>query len=119
MISKTIDATPLINDGTNYAVVTVSEWETLTIQATGTAGTLTIAATNDDGAITGSTNGGPRDATNFTPIQAINLTTGATATAVTDNTLFRITPVSFKFLRIGDGSAATATKLLIHCTKPY
>lgn len=119
MISRTIDLTTQINDGTNFAIADVGEWETLTIQAVGVGGTMTIAATNDSGAITGRTDGGPRDATNFNDVQAVNLTTGATATVVTGTTLFRITPISFKYLRLGNGTNATATKLLVHCTKPY
>lgn len=119
MLSRTIDLTDQINNGTNYAIADVGEWESLTIQAIGLAGTMTIAATNNGGEITGSTNGGPRDSADYNSIQAINLTTGAAATAVTGTTLFRITPISFKYLRLGDGSSATATKLLVHCTKPY
>lgn len=119
MISRTIDVTDQINGGTNYAIQDVGEWESLTIQAIGIAGTMTIAASNNAGEVTGSTNGGPRDAADFNAIQAVNLTTGATATAVTGTNLFRISPICFKYLRLGDGSSAAATKLLIHCTKPY
>lgn len=119
MISRTIDLTDQITNGTNYAIADIGEWESLTIQAVGVSGTMTIAGTNDSGEVTGSTNGGSRDAANFTAVQAVNLTTGATATAVTGTNLFRITPVCFKYLRLGDGSSATATKLLVHCTKPY
>lgn len=119
MISKTIDVTDQITGGTNYAIVDIGEWESLTIQAVGVGGTMIIAGTNNSGEITGSTNGGPRDAADFNAVQAVNLTTGATETTVTGTTLFRISPVSFRYLRLGDGSTATATKLLIHCTKPY
>lgn len=119
MISKSIDVADQINNGTNYAIVELTGWETVTIQAIGLVGTMTISGTNNDGSITGSTNGGPRDATDFNAVQAINLTTGAAATAVTGTTLFRISPIGFRFLRLGDGSSATATKLLLTYSKPY
>ena len=116
MISHLSDYAGFVN---NKLVLDVSEWQTLTIQVIGGSGTLSIQGSNDNGAITGSTMGGPGDAANFTAVQATNLTTGATATAVTGTNLFRIDPVSFKYLQIGDGSTASATKVLVFKTKPY
>lgn len=112
MISRTLQ--PPISQ--NYAIVDVGGFEHLTIQVVGLAGTCTIAGTNDGGAITGSTEDSPRNAENFTSVQAVNLTTGAAATAVTGTNLFRISPVSFRYLRLGDGAAFSATKVLIHCS---
>ena len=103
----------------NKAVIDISGWQTLTVQVIGLGGTMSLSGTNDAGDITGSTNGSPGDAQNFTAVQAVNLTSGAAATAVTGTTLFRIDPISFKYLQIGDGSTATATKILVFCTKPY
>ncbi len=119
MISRTMDLAPQFSATSFYAVADIGEWETITIQAIGIAGTMTIAGTNDGGEITGSVDGSARNAANFNAVQAINLNTGAAATAVTGTILFRISPVSFKYLRLGDGATAGATKLLIHCTKPY
>lgn len=109
MISRTL--TPDVID--NYAIVDVGGFEHLTIQVIGLSGTCTIAASNNGGGITGSTDDSPRNATDFTSVQAINLTTGAAATAVTGTTLFRISPVAFRYLRLGDGSSFAATKVLI------
>ena len=119
MITKNIDVADQINGSTHYAIIEITEWDRLTIQAVGLSGTCNIEGTNDDGAITGSTVGGPRDATSWTAVQSVNLTSGAAVTAVTGTTLFRISPLGFRFLRLGDGSAATATKLLITMSKPY
>lgn len=103
----------------NKVVIDISGWEHLTVQAIGGSGTISLLGTNNGGGVTGSTNDNVMDATDFTAVQAVNLTTGATATAVTGTNLFRITPISFKYLQIGDGSTAAATKILVFCTKPY
>lgn len=103
----------------NKIVLDISEWQTLSIQVIGGSGTISILGTNDDGAVAGSTNGSAGDAANFTAILATNLTTGATASAITGTNLFRIDPISFKYLQIGDGSTAAATKILVFKTKPY
>lgn len=119
MISHTMDLAPQLVGSNFYAVADISGWESLTIQVIGLGGTCNIAGTNNGGEVTGSQDGTARDAADFTNVQAVNLTTGASATAVTGTTLFRISPISFKYLRLGDGSTFTATKVLVHCTKPY
>lgn len=119
MISRTMDLASQLVGSNYYAVADVSEWESLTIQVIGLAGTCNIAGTNNGGDITGSVDGSPKNAADFNNIQAINLTTGTAVTAVTGTTLFRISPVSFKYLRLGDGASFAGTKVLVHCTKPY
>ena len=109
MISK-LDTLLFAN---NKVVLDISEWRTISIQVIGGIGTISLLGTNDDGAITGSTLGNAGDAANFTAVLATNLTTGATASAVTGTNIFKIDPVSFKFLQIGDGSTAAATKILV------
>jgi len=109
MISK-LDTLLFAN---NKVVLDISEWRTISIQVIGGSGTISLLGTNDDGAITGSTLGNAGDAANFTAVLATNLTTGATASAVTGTNIFKIDPVSFKFLQIGDGSTAAATKILV------
>jgi hypothetical protein len=103
----------------NKIVLDISEWQTLSIQIIGGSGTRSILGTNDDGAVTGSTNGSALDAANFTAVQAVKLTDGTSVTTITDTALYRIDPISFKYLQIGDGSSATATKVLVFKTKPY
>lgn len=119
MVTRVIDLASQINNGSNYAIADISEWETVSIQAIGINGTMTIAGTINGGEITGSVDGNAWNAADYVNIQAINLTTGAGATAVTGTTIFRINPVGFKYLRLGDGATATATKLLLFCSKPY
>ena len=102
----------------NKLVLDISGWRTLTIQVINLGGTMSILGTNDSGAITGSSDGGPRDAQNFNAVQAVNLSTGAAATAITGSVLFRIDPISFKYLQIGDGSSATADKILVFFSTP-
>lgn len=105
----------------NKVVIDIGEWQTLTIQIIGGSGSRSLLGTNDNGAITGSTNGGPLDAANFNAVYAANLSTsGQTlANTITDSALYRIDPVSFKYLQIGDGSTAVATKIMVFKTKPY
>lgn len=119
MISRIIDLTDQINNGSHYAIADISEWETVSIQAIGLGGTMTIAGTINGGEITGSVDGNKWNATDYNAVQAINLTAGTATTAVTGTNIFRINPVGFQYLRLGDGSTATATKLLLFCTKPY
>ena len=103
----------------NKIVLDIGEWQTLTIQIVGGSGTRSLLGTNDDGSITGSTNGSALDAANFNAVQAVKLTDGSSVTTITDSALYRIDPVSFKYLQIGDGSTAAGTKVLVFKTKPY
>jgi hypothetical protein len=103
----------------NKLVIDIGEWQTLTVQIIGGSGTRSLLGTNDNGAITGSTNGSALDAANFNAIQAVKLTDGSSVTAITDTALYRIDPISFKYLQIGDGSTAAATKIMVFKTKPW
>lgn len=103
----------------NKVVLDIGLWQTVSIQLVGGSGTRSLLGTNDDGSITGSTNGDALNATNFTAVQAVKLSDGTSATAITDGAIYRIDPVSFKYLQIGDGSTAAATKVLVFKTKPY
>lgn len=119
MTSFLMDLAPQLSTNNFYAIADISEWETLTIQVIGLGGTCNIAGTNNGGEVTGVINGTPRDAADFNVVQAVKLSTGAAVTAVTDTVLYRISPIGFKYLRLGDGSTFTATKILVHCTKTY
>lgn len=113
MIAQTL--TPVFEG--NKAVLDVGHWENLTVQVIDGSGTISLLASNDGGDITGSITGNADTAANFNAVQAVNLTTGAAATAVTGTNLFRISPVSFRFLQIGDGSTAAATKILVFANR--
>lgn len=114
MLSRTIHGEENLSGG--YVILDVGLYEHLTIQVIGLEGACNIEGSNDGGAITGSVIDTPRNAENFTAIQAVNLTTGATATTVTGTNLFRISPVAFRYLRLGDGASFSGTKILIHGT---
>jgi len=103
----------------NKVVLDISEYTTISVQVIGGSGTISLLGTNDPGDVTGSTEGGPKDAANFNAVQATNLSTGATVTAITGTNVFKIDPVAFKYLQIGDGSTAAATKIIFFGTKPY
>lgn len=103
----------------NKVVLDIGEWQGLTLQLVGGSGTRSLLGTNDDGAIAGATSGSAKDAANFTAVQAVRLSDGTAVTAITDGALYRIDPISFKYLQIGDGSSAAATKVLVFKTKPY
>lgn len=97
----------------NKVVIDISGWRTMSIQVINPGGTISLLATNDGGAITGVTDGGPKDAQNFNAVQAVNLTSGSAVTAITTDDNYRIDPISFKYLQIGDGSTATGDKVLV------
>lgn len=119
MISYLMDLAPQLSTNNFYAIADISQWETITIQVIGLGGTCNIYGTNNGGEVTGVINGTPRDAADFNLVQAVKLSTGTAVTAITDTVLYRITPTGFKYLRLGDGSTFTATKILVHCIKPY
>lgn len=116
MISK-LDTLAFVN---NEIVIDIGLWRTLTVQVIGGSGTISLQGSNDDGAITGSTSGNAGDAANFNAVYAANLSTsGQTLTnTITDSALYRIDPISFKYLRIGDGATAAATKVLVFKSNP-
>ncbi len=115
MVTKTIT---LQMEG-GRAVVDLAGWETASIQVINGGGTISLLGTNNAGDITGVTDGNAKTAANFNAVQAVNLSTGSAATAITGTILFRIAPIGFRFLQIGDGSTATADKVLVFVTKPY
>jgi len=115
MISK-LDTLGFVNFQT---VIDIGEWQTLTVQVIGGGGTINLSGTNNPGDITGVTPGSAKDAANFNAVQAVRLSDGTTVTAITDSALYRIDPISFKYLKIGDGSTSTATKIMVFKTKPY
>lgn len=102
----------------NKLVLDIELSRTISIQIIGGGGTRSLQGTNDAGAVTGSTDGSALDATNFSTIQATKLSDGTAVTSITDAGIYRIDPVAFRFLQIGDGSTATATKIFIFRTMP-
>lgn len=117
MISYTEDLTSKFN-ANNQATVDVSGWETASFHFVGPSGTISITGSNDSGAVTGVTEGNAMLADNFDTIQAVNLASGTAVTSVATADIYRITPVSCKYIRLG-GASAQATKVIMFLSKPY
>jgi hypothetical protein len=100
----------------NKLVIDIEMARTISIQIIGGSGTRSLQGTNDGGAVTGSTINNAGDATNFSTIQAVKLSDGTSVTSITDAGLYKIDPVAFQYLQIGDGSTAAATKILVYRT---
>lgn len=118
MLAQSFDLTDKYTGATPSVTIDIGNYEHLTIDVAGITGTINVDGTNDGGAITGSTEGNPTSATNFTAVQVIPLATGTAATTITTAGLYRISPVSFKYLRLS-GAGSSATKLIVFANKPF
>lgn len=94
----------------------VSLWKNLTIQVVNPSGTFDFKGSNDGNAILNAGPGNAYSAMNFTPIQAVNLATGATVTAAAGAGLYKI-EVFCKYIQIG-GAGADADKVIIFENSP-
>jgi hypothetical protein len=117
MLAQLYDLTDRYVGATPSVTIDIGAFEHLTIQVVNPTGTINVTGSNDGGAITGSTEGNPTTATNFTAIQVIPLATGTATTSITTAGLYRMTPIAFKYLRIS-GAGSTATKLIVFANKP-
>ncbi|HEY8687746.1 MAG TPA: hypothetical protein VIM07_00815 [Chitinophagaceae bacterium] len=117
MISQTLDLTSQYN-ANNGVVVDTSGWQNITVLIDGSlSGSNNITGTSDAGAITGTSDGNPLTATNFTAIQATDLSSGAAVTSISVAGNFKIINPP-KFVKIGGASAATDGKVIIYLTTP-
>lgn len=112
MLSSYIDATDKFNAAGTF-VQDVGEWDFVVVQLVTPVGTTTFSSTNDDGAITGVSDGTPASAQNWIDVQGINLLTSTAATTLAGAGLMRF-PVVGQYLRISGTSAA---KVLIKLSK--
>lgn len=117
MLSQIKDITAELN--ANHLVnVDVAQWQNCTIHLSGNiTGTINILGSNDAGAVQAVTDGNATSATNFTAIQATNLATGATVTAVATAGNFKVV-VGTKFIQIGGNSAATSGRVILFLNTP-
>lgn len=117
MIANTLDLTTVFN-ANNGIKIDTSGWQNITVQVDGTpSGTISITGTNDAGAITGVSDGNPLTSTNYTAIQATDISSGTAVTAITGAGSFKIINPP-KFVQIGGASAATTGKVLVYLTTP-
>lgn len=117
MLSSILDLTTAFNQN-NGVKVDVSGWQNVTVQVDGTpSGTISITGTNDAGAITGTSDGNPLTSTNYTAIQATDISSGSAVTSITGAGSFKIINPP-RFVQVGGASAATTGKVLFFLTTP-
>jgi hypothetical protein len=109
MLSNLIDATTPFNANGVY-VFDMGGWDYCVIQIIGPAAAVSFLGSNDGGAITGSTNGNPVSATNFTAIQFTNIGTGSAVTSSATAGMFQFNHQT-KYIQL---SGTTAGKVLIY-----
>jgi len=112
-LSITQEVTTEFNAGSGY-VADASGWDYLVWQFVGPSGTINLTATNDGGAVTGSTEGNSVTATNFVTVQGTKLSDG-TAVTVASAGLIRVGVVG-RFVRFA-GTTVSATKVIIEFFK--
>lgn len=98
--------------------IDIANYEHLTIDIAGITGTINTEGTNDGGGITGVTDGNATSATNFTAVQVIPLATGTATTTISANGLYRLSPISMRYLRLS-GAGSAVTKLIVIANKPF
>lgn len=113
-LSLTVDITPEFNLGNGYTA-DASGWDNIVWQFVAPTGTISITATNDNGAITGSVLGSGVTAANFQSAGATKISDNTIVTTVAAAGLFRTGNVG-QFVRFG-GAAAAATKVIIQYNK--
>lgn len=116
MIAHSFDKTNDYTGTTPVVTLDIGPYEHLTIQVAGISGTMNVQGSNDGGAVQGVTDGNATAATNFSAVQVIPLATGTAATSITANGLYRISPVSFKYLRLS-GAGSSLSKLIVFANK--
>lgn len=114
MLATYLDLTATLN-ASNAVVIELSNYDYAVIQAVNPSGTINLTATNDSGAVQGTTDGNFKTATNFQTVQATKLADGTDVTAIAEAGLFRVGVVG-RFLKIG-GASAAADKLIVMLTK--
>lgn len=109
-LCQTIDVTNEFNS-TNAAIIDMSNWDNAVWQFVNPSGTISTVATNDGGAIQGSTDGNSKSALNFQTIQVTKLSDGTAVTAVAAAGLFRNGVVG-RYVKFG-GASAAADKVIV------
>lgn len=114
MLNQILDLTAAFN-AENEIVQDLSNYDYCVFQFVNPSGTISITATNDSGAIQGTTDGNSTTATNFQTIQATKLADGTAVTSVAAAGLYRVNVVG-KYLKLG-GASAAADKLILMLAK--
>lgn len=116
MISRIMDVTVQFN-ANNGINMDLSEYQFVSFQFVGPSGTINIKGTNDSGAVTGTSNGGPAASTNYQTIFATRLSTNVAVTSVTTGSTdtYAFNPLLCKYVQFA-GASAQATKVLVFAT---
>lgn len=112
----TMDVTAEFN-ANNEAIIDMSGWDNAVWQFVSPSGTINTTATNDGGAITGSTEGNSKSSLNYQTIQVTKLSDGTAVTAVAAAGLFRNGVVG-RYVKFG-GASAAATKVIVMLHKVF
>lgn len=116
MTSTVFDASANFKSGGSSLInIDLSGWDYCVVQLVGPSGTINFLSSNDDGSVTGSVQGGPLAALNFTAVQGTNLATGAASTSGAAGGLWKFNVIG-RFLQLS-GSSVTATKILVYLSK--
>lgn len=101
--------------GTSLQNIDLSGWDYCVVQLVSPSAAINFLSSNDDGSVTGSVQGGPLTAVNFTAVQGTNLSTGVAATSGAASGLWKFNVVG-RFLQLS-GTSVTATKVLVYLAK--
>lgn len=116
-LTRLLDLTPDFNAVTNPAVkIDVSGWDFVVAQLVLPTGTVTFSATNDGGAIEGTTDGNATSSLNYIDVQGTNLNSGVATTTLGASGLIRFAVVG-KFMRFSASGTVTVAKLLVYLFK--
>lgn len=116
-LTRLLDLTPDINATNPNVKIDVSGWDYVVVQAVLPGVTITVSATNDAGAIEGTTDGNAVSSLNYVAVQGTNLNTGAAATTITGSSITRFGVVG-KFMQFSAiGAPVVVGKLLVFLFK--
>lgn len=96
----------------------ISAWQVVSIQAIGVTGTINLMASNYGGEIEGVYDGDAStlDITTPTLVQAVDISSGTSTTSIATDGIYRISPISFKYLVLSEGGA---DRIVLFLNKPF
>ena len=109
-LCETRDITNEFVAGNGYTI-DMSNWDNAVWQFVSPSGTISTTATNDGGAVQGSTDGNSKSALNYQTTQVTKLEDGTAVTAVAAAGLYRHGVIG-RYVKFG-GSGAAATKVIV------
>ncbi len=114
MLAQYLDVTASFNSS-NGVKIEMSNYDYCVVQFVSPSGTINITASNDSGAVEGTTDGNVTLSTNYQTVQATRLADGTSVTAVAAAGLYRLGVVG-RYVQFA-GASAAATKVLVMLAK--